>query len=218
MTRRVKTAKRRTDLPKPYHVHAIAEINSQSDRGAAIAGTAYLDILLRDVLERHMRKDECFQNEIFQNRGSLEDFSAKIKIAFAFKLIGSGAYLDLGALREIRNAFAHSADAFTFDREDIAKLCLGLWFPRNISYENRPKPQTPREFFVRDVEFISDGLYEAQEATPRNWEFIQAGPPWPVSKPPASPEKPRTPSGQGRRAANQRNPEGGTPPPQSSPP
>jgi hypothetical protein len=218
VSKKIKTIKRHVHLPKPYFLQAMAEIKRQTDRGAAIAGTAYLDLLLRETLERHMRPDEALQNELFENRGALQDFSARIKVTFALKLIGSGAYLDLCALRDIRNAFAHSADAFEFEREDLAALCAGLWFPNNIRYENTPPPKKAREFFLRGVEMLADGLLEIQHANRRNWDFIQAGPPWPVPKPPASPEKPRTPSGQGRRAAKKRNPGGATPPPRSSPP
>jgi hypothetical protein len=189
MPKKIKTIKRHEHLPKPYYTRALKEVKEQTDRGAAIAGTAYLDLLLRGRIERAMRPDTDLQNELFQNRGALQDFSARIKIAFAFKLIGVWAYLDLCALRDIRNAFAHSADAFGFDREDLASLCIKLHLPKAVRYQNSPDPNTPREFFERDVELLADGLIEIQVDLPRNWDFIMMGPPWPLPKPQASPPR-----------------------------
>ena len=161
-------------------MHAMAEVNRQTARGAAIAGTAFLDLLLRAVLEKQMRPRTQIQNTLFENRGALQDFSARIQIAYAFKMIGYGAYSDLFILRDIRNAFAHSADPFDFDREDIASMCKALWYPRHITYENRTVPVTPRELFVRGVELLADGLSEPVRNRPGYIPlpptFIQAGP------------------------------------------
>jgi hypothetical protein len=177
MATKIKTIKRHDHLPMPYFTRAMEEIKSQTDRGSAIAGTAYLDLLLRDRIERAMRPDPDLQNELFQNRGALQDFSARIRIAFAFKLIGVWAYLDMCALRDIRNAFAHSADAFGFDREDLATLCTNFHLPKAVKYQNSADPKTPREFFERDVEMLADGLIETQTEVRRNWDFIMMGPP-----------------------------------------
>jgi hypothetical protein len=185
MVKRIKIIKRHEHLPKPTYVLAIAEVNNQTDRGAAIAGTAYLDLLLRNHLEKRMRLDPDLHDLLFENRGVLQDFSARIQVAFAFKFVGSGAYLDLCILRDIRNAFAHSADAFGFDREDIAAKCDQLWYPRHIQYEKRPRPASPREKFIRAVELLADGLIEAEIRAgriPIPDTFIQMGPVWPPPK------------------------------------
>lgn len=208
MAKKIKIIRRAEHLPKPSHVHAMAEINGQTARGAAIAGTAYLDLLLRGALERQMRPYAQIRDLLFENRGALQDFSARIHVAFALKVIGSGAYLDLGILREIRNAFAHSADAFDFDREDIAKLCADLWYPRRIQYANTPAPKTPRETFIRAVELLADGLIEPvskEGALPLPSSFILLGPPWPPHGPQSSPRKPPGRSSGGRPVASQRS-------------
>ncbi len=195
MGKKIKIARRHVDLPTPYYKHAISEVESQTARGAAIAGTAFLDILLRMSLERLMRPYTELQNTIFENRGPLQDFSARIHVSFALKLIGTGAYNDLNILRDVRNAFAHSAEAFEFDREDIARLCNNLWYPKWIRFTGKPDPVTPRQMFVRSVQMIAQGLTEFMNAPaghlpPQN-AFILYGPPWPTEKPNAKPERPR---------------------------
>lgn len=178
MAKKINVVKRQEHLPSPTYVRALAEIRNQTARGAAIAGTAYLDLLLRSALEKGMRPNLELQDSLFENRGPLQDFSARIKLAFALQIIGSGAYLDLCTMRDIRNAFAHSIETFDFDREDIAARCRALWYPRKIQFANKPRPEKPREMFVRGVEMIAQGLIEFQLGR-RSATFIQMGPPWP---------------------------------------
>jgi hypothetical protein len=180
MSKRISVARRHLDLPKPYFVAAMAEINAQTSRGAAIAGTAFLDLLLRSVIEKRIRPLEDISTLLFENRGPLQEFSARIVLAFALEIIGTGAYLDLCILREIRNAFAHSAEAIDFDRPDVSAKCAALWYPLHISYEGRPPPVSPREKFVRAIEFLADGLFEELSRKPGGSppSFIRMGPPW----------------------------------------
>ena len=181
---------------------AIEEINGQTARGAAIAGTAYLDLLLRRALEKQMRPDVSLQDILFQNRGALQDFSARITVAFAFKIIGPGAYLDLCRLRDIRNAFAHSIEVFDFDRDDISEICKNLWYPANVHYIGRATPKTARGLFIRAVEIIADAIMEAITSSPENMPapktYIQMGPA--KTQPPSSPKKPKIRSSRDHQA------------------
>lgn len=200
MRKKITIAKRVEHLPTPSYVRAMAEINNQTARGAAIAGTAYLDLLLRSVLEKKMRPYAQLQDLLFENRGPLQDFSSRIQIAFAFHVIGSGAYIDLCILRDIRNAFAHSVEPLDFDRHDIAAKCENLWYPRRIQYANSPAPKTPRELFIRAIEFLVDGLIEIESKPgliPLPSDFIQLGPPWPPHRPETSRKKPSGRSSRG---------------------
>jgi mannitol repressor len=177
MGKRIKIAKRHDELPKPAHVHAMAEIARQTSRGAAIAATAYLDLLLRGAIETVLLPAPDIQASLFENRGPLQDFSARILVVYALKLIGDGAYGDLCLMRDIRNAFAHSAEAFEFDREDIAARCGQLWYPRTIRLGKRPMPETPRESFVRATELLAIGLHEVPHPVLSRARFIHLGPP-----------------------------------------
>jgi hypothetical protein len=208
MARKINTVKRFTELPKPYYTAALEEINRQTDRGAAIAGSAFVDLLLRASIEKRLIQDMEIQNLLFQNRGPLQDFSARIQISYALKIIGVGAYADLCRIRDIRNAFAHSADAFGFDREDIAVLCDQLWYPAKIQDRDRGAPKTYREKFTRAIELISDGLIEDARyynpGDPQHSSFLHFGPPSPH---PPSPKKPKIRSSRDRQPETKKNTE-----------
>lgn len=190
MSSKIKHTKRHEDLPDPKHTLAMNEINSQTPRGAAIAGSALLDLLLRRAIEKRIRPDPETQNLLFQNRGPLQDFSARIQVAYALKMFEWTAYSDLSIIRDIRNVFAHSVESFDFDRADISALCNKLWYPLTIPYGTRPMPEKPLDIFIRAIELLADGFYEDINETTRYEAplFPRLGPPAP---PPSSPNKQR---------------------------
>lgn len=200
MSKSLRTAKRISDLPKPYHVAAMAEINSQTARGAAIAGGAFLDLWLRRVIEARIVPDPELQELLFANRGALQDFASRIQMAYALKVCGWRAYADLCIIKDVRNAFAHSAESFDFDREDIAARCGSLWFPLHVRYGSRPIPTAPRETFTRGVELLADGLAEDTSQRPPHMKgpaFLFFGPRKPSPPPlPTLPNKSRRRSSQ----------------------
>lgn len=163
MGKRIEVAKRLEHLPKPYFTAAYAEMNAQTDRGAAIAGSALLDLTLRSTIEARFCDDDDIKRILFEERGAaLCGFSARIHLGYALSLYSYQAWRDMCALRDIRNAFAHNAEAFGFDRQDVATLCSSLWFQKTIHYGKRPMPKTPREMFIREIELLTDGLAESK--------------------------------------------------------
>ncbi len=198
MTKRIKIAKRHNDLPTPRFPTAMTEVNSQTPRGAAIAGAAYLDLLLRSAIEKLMRDDHDIQTTLFENRGGLQGFSTRIQLGYALKIYEWQAYQDLSTIRDIRNAFAHSAEKIDFDREDVALLCNRLWFPEHVDYWDKPKPTDPRSKFIRGVELMADGLLEEILQHSLVQHFLQMGPKKPM--PVASPKEKRMRRSQNRPA------------------
>jgi hypothetical protein len=194
MTKKIKIVKRYKQLPPPYFEGVVEEIKRQTDRGVAIIATAFLDLLLRHAIEKRMRLDPELHDLIFENRGPLQEFFSRIQVAFALK------YIDLRILKDIRNAFAHSAEALDFNQEDIAKKCRELWFPRHIFYEGETvatAPSTPRDLFIRSMSLIADGLIEAEIGDgriPVPDTFIQMGPPHYKRPPPLPKKRPQRPS------------------------
>jgi hypothetical protein len=81
-------------------------------------------------------------------------------VAYALGVCGRAAYDDLRAIKNIRNAFAHSAEAMDFRHQDIAALCNTLWYPRRISLQNRSDPKTPRERYIRTIALLTDLLHD----------------------------------------------------------
>jgi hypothetical protein len=191
---RIKTAKTIYDLPKPYHIEAMAQINRDSPRGAAIAAATFLELLLRNSLEARMVPDPKIHSLLFEDGGALQEFGSRIQMSYALKIIGWRAYTDLGIIKDIRNVFGHSVEDFDFDRQEIAAACARLWFPLHIRYGTGPMPISPREIFTRAVELLADGLAEdifmlQNSAHCRSLSFLHFGPGKPLPQKPTSPSK-----------------------------
>lgn len=155
---KIKHAKKFDDLPTPRHTAVMdeIEIEKQTDRGVAIIGAAYVDLVLRDAIATRLLPDASLMAELFENRGPLQEFGSRIQVAFALSVCGPAAYHDLRTIKDIRNAFAHSAEAMDFHHQDVARLCGTLWYPKTISVPNRPNPHTPRQQYIRAIELLTD--------------------------------------------------------------
>jgi DNA-binding MltR family transcriptional regulator len=64
--------------------------------------------------------------KIFDGLGPLSQFSAKIEIAYIFRLLDETTYKDLLAIKEIRNRFAHTSRYVNFRSEEIKTACQRL--------------------------------------------------------------------------------------------
>ena len=64
--------------------------------------------------------------KIFDGLGPLSQFSAKIEIAYIFRLVDEATYKDLLAIKEIRNRFAHTSRFVNFQSEEIKTACQRL--------------------------------------------------------------------------------------------
>jgi hypothetical protein len=155
---KIKHARKFGDLPTPRHTAVMDEIENekQTDRAVAVIGAAYVDLVLRDAIAAKLLPDPNLMAELFENRGPLQDFGSRIHVVFALGSCGPAAYHDLRAIKDIRNAFAHSAEAMDFNHKDVARLCGTLWYPQTISVAGRPSPQTPRQQYIRAIELLTD--------------------------------------------------------------
>jgi hypothetical protein len=91
----------------------------ETDRGAGILGGALLDLYLDRLFRARLAPDT--PSGVFEFRGPLGDFAARIDLAFALRWIDAEARDDMHSVRRIRNDFAHQADhALTFAHPSIA--------------------------------------------------------------------------------------------------
>jgi DNA-binding MltR family transcriptional regulator len=182
---KIKLAKTFIDLPTPRHAAVMNEIEDakQTDRGIAIVGAAYIDLVLREAITAkfNVQDDKELLTSLFENRGPLQDFASRIHVAFALGACGRAAYNDLRKIKDIRNAFAHSAQAIDFQHEEIAQLCADLWYPKTIHITNRPDPQTPRERYIRAVGLMTDLFHmdrlRKERGMPGEFLIMASGPP-----------------------------------------
>jgi DNA-binding MltR family transcriptional regulator len=100
-----------------------------NDHTVALTGMAYLDHALKALLRVNFRDlTDKEDNRLFDGaaNGILGTISAKIRIAYAMKLIDPIIYDDLLLLNDIRNTFAHTLHQVDFDNQHIKEDCTKL--------------------------------------------------------------------------------------------
>lgn len=113
-----------------------------ADTAIVLLATQMLDKALQTALVAKM----CPQTNTeraklfdYDKRGSLCDFSAKIKVGYAFELYGSRTRDDLEAIRAIRNLFAHPEQHYDFEEDgEIASIANGLFLLQTITLLGAP--------------------------------------------------------------------------------
>ena len=100
---------------------ATTEIATDGPRGAILLGSTLVESILTSTIAHHMvpLEDEEY-DRLFRNYGPLSTFSARIKIAYAFRVIGPKIRDDLESLRELRNGFAHTQHVLDFEAAELA--------------------------------------------------------------------------------------------------
>lgn len=129
-----------TILDELYH--------ARNDRSRVLIAIAVLEQALEDVLRLHFRKmNKEEERRLFDFEASLGTLSNKIYMAYALGMIDRSDVRELNALREIRNAFAHSRRITDFDTPEVAAYCEFLKIPTDP-----PPPDglqmTPRLKFI----------------------------------------------------------------------
>lgn len=148
------------------------EPQTQSDRGAAILGGAYVESILEGAIKSKLVDlkldgSQTLFDRIFKGYGPLATFSSKIDLGFGLQLIGERSYRDLAIIRRIRNAFAHDLEpntpdkALTFQVQSIVDRCSNLWIPKNYAtkemewMKENGQLDHPRGQFIYAVVWIS---------------------------------------------------------------
>lgn len=142
-------------------VDAIHEIENDGPRGAVLLGHALLENLMRRVLRSRMvelSKDE--EDRLFGGIGPLGSMAARVRVAYAFGLIGREAVVHLNKMRELRNLFAHTGRKIGFDDPEVISICRAI-FSDQGEFE-------PRQIYIGALKALIIHLAEtiSPEATP----------------------------------------------------
>jgi hypothetical protein len=81
--------------------------------------------------------------------GPISSFAAKIDLGYALDITADATHQELDKIRQIRNAFAHTRDALSFETEPIKSLFEALARPSGIT-------GTRLEQFVQCVAVLDD--------------------------------------------------------------
>ncbi len=132
----------------------ILEISKQTDRGAALIATAYLEERLTDAIKARLVQDLTLENNLFKGSGPLASLSAKINMGFLLGIYEQDIRRFLHTVKDIRNAFAHRPEPMNFKTQKIRDLCSNI----DISVQTELHFTAP-DGTIKDVNFEvkSDG-------------------------------------------------------------
>lgn len=83
------------------------EFRDEPDRSAVILGTAKLDNLLYQLLQKYMLPNKEKRSDLLKNDGPLYSFSARVSVCYRLGLINVDTEDILHTINKIRNTFAH---------------------------------------------------------------------------------------------------------------
>jgi DNA-binding MltR family transcriptional regulator len=122
------------------------EIAISPDRAAAITAAAVLSDLLYLILLARMLKDDRI---VAHTLGS-ETFSltVRIDVCYGLGLISEKERRDLHLIRKIRNAFAHSRKAVSFEDPGVRDRCRTLTLANEFWNRPESKPADTKLWFL----------------------------------------------------------------------
>jgi DNA-binding MltR family transcriptional regulator len=111
-------------LPAPPEIVRIMDgLRDKDDMHAAIMAVSIVEATLeRLIVTRLHKSNKELLGRLFQNRGPISDFNAKILIAEAFGIITGPLAEELHSMRAIRNAFAHAKIPISFSDEPVKRV------------------------------------------------------------------------------------------------
>lgn len=149
-------------MPEASDIKAFSrEIRAEkNDRGAAMLVCGFLDQCLKIAIVRTLPNNAAAMR-LFEDRGVLFDFSAKIAMAHALGLYGDQTRRNMDILRSVRNLFAHSIHALSFQTPEIEEACNILTLPdlQTLILKGTFKFDTPREKYVSTGFALSQRLF-----------------------------------------------------------
>lgn len=152
----------------------LREFQAETDRGAALVGTALLDERLAATLRAFMVPGRSAQGLVDAGGSApLGTLSARIKACHALALIDDHEAGECNLIRRVRNEFAHRAHGTTFTDARIAGLCYRL--QSDLPGGRAAFQGNPRGVFVNAVVLTVMRLtYRAEwvakeRRRPKNW-------------------------------------------------
>jgi hypothetical protein len=143
-------------MPSPEEFQSFFESIADMDgRAAALILASLADNLLEKciALQFVQLNPKAFER-MFRNPGApLGNFSSKIAVAYALRIINSETRSQLDRIRTIRNTFAHAMLTVTFDDPSIAAVCNKLDHNRLIPQVFALSENTPRGRYTVSTTF-----------------------------------------------------------------
>lgn len=110
-----------------------SEIKNTTDRACVIVAAAYIDDLLRMLLESFLTQGSKADNtDLFDSNGPLSTFSSKIKLSYRLGLISQYEFQRIEWVRKIRNKFAHQVLVNSLDDDQIKGIVCEMTPERKL--------------------------------------------------------------------------------------
>lgn len=154
------------------------KLGEESDRGAVLISTGYLEQQLKDILLAFMVDPEKVRDLVDGGNAPLGSFSSRITACYAFGLITPDEHHDLHQLRKVRNNFAHDMNT-SFETQSVIDRCKTL---RHKAHDytseemGEVKVDPPRQFRTAAVGLIMNLTNRAhyvrkERRTPKSWPY-----------------------------------------------
>ena len=111
------------------------ELRSESDRGAAILASVWIENLLERKLRTMFAKgNSATRRKLFEN-GPFSAFSSKTLAAHCLGWIDSDTFHDINLVRKIRNLFAHELHGMDLESPKVRRLIDQFKTPSRYYYD-----------------------------------------------------------------------------------
>ncbi len=112
------------------------ELRSESDRGATILASVWIDNLLKRKLRALFRKGNSdTRRKLFDMNGPFSGFSSKILAAYTLGWIDSDIFHDINLVRKIRNLFAHELHGIDLESSRLQQLIEKFRIPSRYYHD-----------------------------------------------------------------------------------
>ena len=112
------------------------ELKSESERGAAILASVWIESLLERKLRIQFAKGNSeTRRKLFDLNGPFSAFSSKTLVAHALGWIDSEVFHDINLVRKIRNVFAHELHGTDFDYPKVSRLIDKFTVPERYYHD-----------------------------------------------------------------------------------
>jgi hypothetical protein len=128
----------------------MVDVLDQDDREAALKAGSMVELSLEHAIKaRIVRLRKAELKSLFEGpKSTFGTFSAKIWAGYALGLYGPKAKHDLEAIKDIRNAFAHSPHHLDFRSRKIAAKCYSMHYILRRSVNGRRPRGSARDHFL----------------------------------------------------------------------
>src|ERR1700733_4779557 len=127
----------------------VLSVGKLSESGTVLVAALILDTELERALKVTMRPlNKQMNDRLFKGYGPLGSFSAKIDLAYTFRVTTLEIHTELHKIRNIRNAFAHTVKVQSLTSEEVRPLFNKLKKP------SKPKSDNVLDVFLAVIEEI----------------------------------------------------------------